>query len=114
MPVVNLLVTPDQAETLSLASNETKIQLVLRNPLDTQSSKTAGASVAGLFGGAKPAPPTQPATRRSPVIRVSVPVPPEHATPLPPIQIEVLNGPVRSEVKFIQPGSENQPIGEKK
>jgi len=33
--VVNLLVTPEQAETLSLASNQTKIQLVLRNPLDT-------------------------------------------------------------------------------
>ena len=30
--VVNLLVTPEQAEILSLASNETRIQLVLRNP----------------------------------------------------------------------------------
>jgi len=30
--VVNLLVTPAQAEILSLASNETHIQLVLRNP----------------------------------------------------------------------------------
>ena len=33
VPVVNLLVTPEQAELLSLASNQTKIQLVLRNPL---------------------------------------------------------------------------------
>src|SRR5579863_3766577 len=39
VPVVNLLVTPEQAETLSLASNETRIQLILRNPLDTQASK---------------------------------------------------------------------------
>ena len=38
--VVNLLVTPEQAETLSLASNETRIQLVLRNPLDTDNVKT--------------------------------------------------------------------------
>ena len=30
--VVNLLVTPEQAELLSLASSQTKIQLVLRNP----------------------------------------------------------------------------------
>ncbi len=37
--VVNLLVTPEQAETLSLASNSLKIQLVLRNPLDTQMAK---------------------------------------------------------------------------
>lgn len=48
--VVNLLVTPDQAEVLSLASNQTKVQLVLRNPLDTAQEKTSGASVAGLFG----------------------------------------------------------------
>ncbi|HMF79096.1 MAG TPA: Flp pilus assembly protein CpaB [Bryobacteraceae bacterium] len=34
--VVNLLVTPEQAEMLNLASSEAKIQLVLRNPLDTK------------------------------------------------------------------------------
>src|SRR6185312_1336195 len=33
--VVNLLVTPEQAESLSLAGNEAHIQLVLRNPMDT-------------------------------------------------------------------------------
>jgi pilus assembly protein CpaB len=37
--VVNLLVTPEQAELLSLASNETHIQLVLRNPLDNKLAK---------------------------------------------------------------------------
>ncbi len=47
--VVNLLVTPEQAEILSLASNETKIQLVLRNPLDTQESKAPGTATALLF-----------------------------------------------------------------
>jgi pilus assembly protein CpaB len=48
--VVNLLVTPDQAEVLSLASSEAKVQLVLRNPLDTKEEKTHGTSVAALFG----------------------------------------------------------------
>ena len=48
--VVNLLVTPDQAETLNLASTETKVQLVLRNPLDTQETPTTGTSMASLFG----------------------------------------------------------------
>ncbi len=48
--VVNLLVTPDQAETLNLASSETKVQLVLRNPMDTQEEPTHGSSVAMLFG----------------------------------------------------------------
>src|SRR5438132_2598867 len=53
-PVVNLLVTPEQAELLSLASNETRIQLVLRNPLDNQPGKTPGIAMAGLFGGGAP------------------------------------------------------------
>lgn len=48
--VVNLLVTPDQAEALSLASTEEKVQLVLRNPLDTEEAVTHGTSVAALFG----------------------------------------------------------------
>ena len=34
LPVFNLLVTPQQAEVLSLAVAQTRIQLVLRNPLD--------------------------------------------------------------------------------
>jgi pilus assembly protein CpaB len=47
--VVNLLVTPEQAEVLSLASNQTHIQLVLRNPLDTQVAKVTGSAMANLF-----------------------------------------------------------------
>lgn len=55
--VVNLLVTPEQAETLSLASSETKVQLVLRNPLDTKEEDTQGTSVATLFSkGGRPQP----------------------------------------------------------
>ena len=48
--VVNLLVSPDEAETLNLASSETKVQLVLRNPLDTNAAVTHGTTVAALFG----------------------------------------------------------------
>src|SRR5690242_8812777 len=46
--VVNMLVTPEQAEQLSLASSNTAIQLVLRNPLDHNLSKTPGTAVAKL------------------------------------------------------------------
>jgi len=49
--VVNLLVTPDQAEVLSLAGSETKVQLVLRNPMDTEELPTKGTSISRLFGG---------------------------------------------------------------
>jgi len=48
--VVNLLVTPTQAEILNLAMSETKVQLVLRNPLDNQAQTPPGTSIAGLFG----------------------------------------------------------------
>ena len=47
--VVNLLVTPAQAETLDLAA-ESRVQLVLRNPLDTKSEPTTGTSLAKLYG----------------------------------------------------------------
>jgi pilus assembly protein CpaB len=47
--VVNLLVTPDQAQTLGLASN-LKIQLVLRNPLDSKVETVNRADTGALFG----------------------------------------------------------------
>jgi len=47
--VVNLLVTPAQAETLSLASNQLKIQLVLRNPLDTKITEVPSTAMGNLF-----------------------------------------------------------------
>ena len=53
--VVNLLVTPDQAELLSLASNQTHIQLVLRNPLDTQMAHPPGTADGRTLYGSNPA-----------------------------------------------------------
>ncbi len=58
--VVNLLVNPEQAEMLSLASNSLKIQLVLRNPLDTQIAKVPPTAMQGIFTGS--AAPAAPAT----------------------------------------------------
>jgi pilus assembly protein CpaB len=49
-PTVTLLVTPEQAETLTLAGNEGRIQLVLRNGSDQGMEKTPGREVAELFG----------------------------------------------------------------
>ena len=48
--VVTLLVFPEQAERLALASNEGKIQLALRNPLDQGAPQTPGIKTAGLMG----------------------------------------------------------------
>ena len=99
--VVNLLVTPEQAEILSLASNETRIQLVLRNPLDTQTAKTTGVALASLYGGmVKPPEPVAPKPRRV-VTRVTLPGPvAEPPKPVVPVTVEVINGARRVESKF--------------
>lgn len=47
---VTLLVTPEQAETLTLASNEGRIQLVLRNSKDNEVRQTPGSNVTKLYG----------------------------------------------------------------
>jgi pilus assembly protein CpaB len=109
VPVVNLLVTPEQAETLSLASNETRIQLVLRNPLDNDSPKTLGVSVAGLFGGGKPLPPPVPRPQMAMRVAVKPPEPrPELVVPLAPLEIEVFNGAQKTDAKFPRPVGENK------
>jgi len=99
--VVNLLVTPEQAEVLSLASNETRIQLVLRNPLDTQTAKTPGTAVAHLFTGQKLALPGTAAAAR-PVKRAPAPPAPPvvEKKPPPPIVVEVLHGAKKAQASF--------------
>ena len=105
--VVNLLVTPDQAELLSLAGNQTKIQLILRNPLDTQVTKTSGSAMAALFAGPNgPVRSERPRVARPPVARVNPPpAPAQVVTPVAPgfYFVEVLNGGKRSESKFVKP-----------
>jgi pilus assembly protein CpaB len=61
--VVTLLVDPDEAERLTLASNEGKIQLALRNPLDRARPVTHGVRPALLIGTTPPV--RQVSTRRT-------------------------------------------------
>jgi pilus assembly protein CpaB len=89
--VVNLLVSPGQAETLSLAANQqVKIQLVLRNPLDTQVAEVPGTAMATLFGSPKPPPPVHRPVGVK-VVRVAAP----HA-----ISVDIINGSKHSQEKF--------------
>jgi pilus assembly protein CpaB len=48
--VVTMLVAPEEAERLTLASSEGKIQLALRNPLDKTTPNTPGIRPAALLG----------------------------------------------------------------
>lgn len=97
--VVNLLVTPEQAEMLSLASNQTTIQLVLRNPLDTQVAKTPGTAVVQLFKINGPKKAAEPGRARPKPKPAPLPVA-QAAPPAPPFVMEVLNGNKRTEAKF--------------
>ncbi|MBM3745487.1 MAG: Flp pilus assembly protein CpaB [Acidobacteria bacterium] len=100
VPVVNLLVTPEQAETLSLATSETRIQLVLRNPLDTQTAKTPGTAVAQLFSGQRLAPPASGGGAPRTPSRAAPPPPVVEKKPPPPIVVEVLHGGRKVETSF--------------
>jgi pilus assembly protein CpaB len=64
--VVTLLVNPEQAERLALASTEGKIQLALRNPLDQGAPQTPGIKTAALVGTVRQAPVRQVATSARP------------------------------------------------
>jgi pilus assembly protein CpaB len=92
--VVNLLVTPEQAQVLALASNETRIQLVLRNPLDTKVASVQGTAMTNLFLDQN-----APATKPKLTGRVVAPKkPPETFT------VTVINGNTKTEDKFAAPG----------
>jgi pilus assembly protein CpaB len=99
--VVNLLVTPEQAELLSLANdNQTRMQLVLRNPMDRQAVSPPGVEMANLFGApaAKPAPVRTAAARPAPLPAEKPKV--EKPEPPPAVVIQVINGAKATEQKF--------------
>lgn len=93
--VVTLLVNPEQAERLALASTEGKIQLALRNPLDQGVPETPGIRPAALLGG-------KPAKSEPAVARVSRPRPSaqpqvEAPAPVAPVpSVEMIRGDKRS------------------
>jgi pilus assembly protein CpaB len=91
--VITLLVSPDDAQRLTLASSEGHIQLALRNPLDTKQDEVASSNSRGLYRGTAPPAPTKP------VVHHTVP---KAVAPLPPpstgVSIEVYQGDKKPEV----------------
>jgi len=102
--VVNLLVTPEQAEQLSLASHQTTIQLVLRNPLDRDVTTTSGTAMAALFGGKFKMPGIKGDASDDPQPRRKVSVKPVAEVPEArkeaPFVMEIISGTKRNEAKF--------------
>ncbi len=96
--LVNVLVTPDQAEILNLATNDTRVQLVLRNPIDHKTAVTKGAWLEQLYTGAMPK--GKAVARRA--ARRADPLPPGAAAAKPdgPFVLEIINGTHRTETVF--------------
>jgi pilus assembly protein CpaB len=95
-PVVTLLVTPLQAEVVTLADNQGHIQLVLRNSTDHQQAETAGWQVSQLYGQVRREPPAPRAPRvvPAPEPRPSTPEPvtPPRVPETPPDGVLVIRG----------------------
>jgi pilus assembly protein CpaB len=95
VPVITLLVSPEDAQKLTMASNEGRIQLALRNPLDTSEENLAFLCVFSLCGGASPPPDPQPTRTR--VRRAAAPKP----APAPSMYVvEMIKGDKRDVAKF--------------
>jgi pilus assembly protein CpaB len=85
--VVTLLVSPEEAERLTLASTEGKIQLALRNPLDKETPATRGIRQSALLG--VPATTPRATARVAPAAR-PLPAPLDSAT------VEIIRGDKRA------------------
>jgi len=97
--VVTLLVTPEQAELLALASTEGKIQLALRNPLDQGAPPTPGVRPAVMLGLASPKALAKPGQRvaRATTAKAGQPVTMTETTAVAPTPtVEMIRGDKRA------------------
>ncbi|MEQ1885152.1 MAG: Flp pilus assembly protein CpaB [Bryobacteraceae bacterium] len=95
-PSVTLLAKPEDAELLTLAGSNGKIQLVLRNSSDQAVEKTPGRFVSELYGTGRPKPVVaraNPAPRPvTTTVAVAPPPPPPPPVAPPPDQIVMIRG----------------------
>ncbi len=91
-PVITLLVSPDDAQKLALVSQEGRIQLSLRNPLDTKKGGIGATRTSSLYLGDKPVATTEPKPKAHKVVaKGSTPPPPA------PYTVEMIRGSKRDE-----------------
>ncbi|HWB84093.1 MAG TPA: Flp pilus assembly protein CpaB [Bryobacteraceae bacterium] len=113
VPVVTLLVTPKQAEALTLADTQGHIQLVLRNSTDQKTADTPGQQLQSLYGvTARPAVPPPPVPEAAPerprrveVRRAVVAAPKVTAAP-PPDEVVMIRGNAKT-VEMVGPRAAN-------
>lgn len=100
--VVTVLLTPQQAEMVTLAQAHGRLQLVLRNSNDPDTAETTGVREAELFGEADPtinvSNPTAAAPPPAPVAVMEPPAP-------PPVEVEMIRGAERTVQTFLSEDS---------
>ena len=92
--VVTLLVSPEQAELLTLAGSQGQLQMVLRNSRDEDVTETKGVREPEIFFAKlqQPKKVVRPRPRPRPIVQV--------AAPPAPVQLEVIRGNQRSVESF--------------
>jgi pilus assembly protein CpaB len=95
-PVITLLVSPDDAQKLTLAQTQGKIQLALRNPLDTKQQELASVSTSALYkreSTPAPAAPRPKPSKHATVVNLTPPTPSTYG-------VEVIKGNKKDITKF--------------
>jgi pilus assembly protein CpaB len=92
--VITLLVSPDDAQRLTLASSEGHIQLALRNPLDTKQDEVPSSNSRGLYRGASTPAPAPPVLHHTTTKKVVPPAPPRSTG----VTVEVYQGDKKPEI----------------
>jgi pilus assembly protein CpaB len=93
--VVTLLVSPEDAQRLTLASQQGRIQLSLRNPLDTTEENLAVLRDSSLYRMTAEKPAEQPKPKVQKVAIAKAPPPPPSFYP-----VEMIKGDKREVTKF--------------
>src|SRR5215468_11327434 len=96
-PVITLLVSPDDAQKLTLASSQGHIQLALRNPIDTKSDDIDPAKTNGLYRLTAPAPAPRPKVVKAPKV--------ETTPPSAGYKVQIIRGTKVDETKFPDQGA---------
>jgi len=86
--VITLLVSPDDAQRLTLASSEGHIQLALRNPLDTKQDEVPSSNSRGLYRGVAAPAAVQSVIHHTSNKKITPPPPP----PATGVSVEVYQG----------------------
>jgi pilus assembly protein CpaB len=93
-PVITLAVSPDDAQKVALVAQEGRIQLSLRNPVDTKKGGISATRSSSVYPGATP-PVALEAKPKFHKVAAKKP-----AAPPAPYQVEMIRGSKRDETKF--------------